>query len=164
MFQSNCVISGGGPYIGAAAALIDGLPHAMRLAGWHSRLHRRAQGRQREPARHRRGKHRHPSGHRAKRRREAAGTRQSRDGRRLPMACGTAARRRSPFGARPRLLPKLDARDIRCLGGLAKEERGFSFDTARLAAAALPLCRDVASLLRPVKPSDRAHCARGEPF
>jgi hypothetical protein len=62
------------------------------------------------------------------------------------------------------LLLKLDERDVRRLGDLAKEERRFGFYAARLAVAALPLCRDVALLLQPVKPANRARCAHPKPF
>jgi hypothetical protein len=89
--------------------------------------------------------------------------------RRLHIGCaaGRSAPKRSDAGAgaaRPRLLPKLDARDIRSPGGLTKEESRFSFDTARLAAATLTLCRDPALFPRPVKPSDRARRAHPESF
>jgi hypothetical protein len=52
--------------------------------------------------------------------------------------------------ARLQLLLKLDERDVRRLGDLAKEKGSFGFYTARLTVAALLLCRDVALLLQPV--------------
>jgi hypothetical protein len=58
--------------------------------------------------------------------------------------------------ARPQLFPEPDERDVRRPCDLAKKEGRFGLNAAQLAVAALPLCSDVALLLQPVKPADRA--------
>jgi hypothetical protein len=66
--------------------------------------------------------------------------------------------------ARLQFLLKLDERDIRGLGDLAKEESRFGFDTARPAVAALRLRREVAYLPQTASPPARARRAHPVPF
>jgi hypothetical protein len=65
---------------------------------------------------------------------------------------------------RAQLFLKLHERDVRRPCHFAKREVRLVFDAARPAVAALALRRDVALLLQPVKPADRARRAKPEPL